>query len=333
VRGPVRTAAIRRAQVWRPTNIPALNLAAGPQGHGAFPPGATITCDYVEKRTEGHSPKFFCAPPSGDELKVKFGRDNGEVYAEVAATRLLWALGFGADAMYSVKVVCRGCPARLGGTPMDGLDRRLFDPAAVERKMPGKEIVTKDKQGWAWQELDLVDEETSGGAPRAHRDALKLVAALLQHSDSKPAQQRLACLDDVFVADAPCVHPFMLINDLGQTFGRANTFNRDVIGSANFARWSATPVWRDKTGCVANLSGSLTGTLTYPRISEEGRQFLAGLLVQLSDAQIDDLFEAARVFLRPRAPDSKERVSASVDEWREAFKRKREEIVNRRCEN
>jgi hypothetical protein len=37
-------------------------------------------------------------------------------------------------------------------------------------------------------------------------------------------------------------------------------------------------------------------------ISEEGRLFLAGLLTPLSDQQLRDLFEAARVNLRPRAP-------------------------------
>ena len=42
--------------------------------------------------------------PTGEEVKVKFGENNGEVHGEVAATRLLWALGFGADVMYPVRV-------------------------------------------------------------------------------------------------------------------------------------------------------------------------------------------------------------------------------------
>src|SRR5437870_2683739 len=64
--------------------------------------------------------------------------------------------------------------------------------ASVQRKLPGTDIETADIKGWAWPELDLV--ETSAGAPRAQRDALKLLASLIQHTDSKPEQQRLICL-------------------------------------------------------------------------------------------------------------------------------------------
>ena len=97
-----------------------------------------MVCDYVEKKMTGHSPKFTCVIAPDDEVKLKFGRDNGEVYGEVAATRLLWALGFGADTMYPVKVLCRKCPLRLGGTPHNGrLDEMLFDTAAKSPRILG----------------------------------------------------------------------------------------------------------------------------------------------------------------------------------------------------
>ena len=49
--------------------------------------------------------------PVGEELKVKYGRRNPEPWAEVAATRLLSALGFGADRMYVVaRVHCLAGP-------------------------------------------------------------------------------------------------------------------------------------------------------------------------------------------------------------------------------
>ena len=87
---------------------------------------------------------------------MKYGRTNGEVYAEVAATRLLWALGFGADPMYPVRVSCRGCPAIYGGRPRH---RRqvVFDPAAIERKMKGTELEWNDTVGLVVVELDLED--------------------------------------------------------------------------------------------------------------------------------------------------------------------------------
>jgi hypothetical protein len=261
-------------------------------------------------------------------LKVKFGGTNGEVYGEVAASRLLWALGFGADHMYPVTVNCRGCPAEFNGIIRDNGDR-VFDPATVERKMPG--AVISDE--WSWRQLDEIDEE-KGGAPLAHRDALKLMAVFLQHSDNKPAQQRLICLggDGELPAGAPCEKPFVLMQDVGITFGRATKFNGNTPSSLNLAGWSSTPVWKSATGpCVGNLAKSFTGTLGEPVISEDGRRFLADLLQQLTDGQIHDLFEVSRVSLRLREPGNATSGFPTVDEWVTVFKQKRDEIVNRRC--
>jgi len=224
-------------------------------------------------------------------------------------------------------VICHGCPETFGGIARENGDR-VFDPAAIERKMPGAVI----SDAWSWKELDLIDEE-SGGAPRFQRDALKLMAVLIQHTDTKPEQQRFLCLGvDEIAPGADCRRPLMLVQDVGVTFGRANTFNENPTGSVNLAGWSTTPVWKTATGaCVGNLPKSFTGTLDDPVISERGRQFLAGLLQQLSDRQITDLFEAARVTLRVREPGDPLSGFATSEEWAAAFKQKRAEIVNRRC--
>jgi hypothetical protein len=323
-----RADAIARAQVWTPTRVAAMDVKAGPKVTGGFPFHATIFCDYTAKDMSGMSPKFACLRGEADDLKVKYGGTNAEVYAEVAATRLLWALGFGADAMFPVRVICRGCPPDLAGISRAG-DEWLFDPATIERKR-GREF---DDEGWHWRELETVDAGR-GGAPRAHRDALKLLAVFLQHTDSKPQQQRLACLDavprGVDKDSAPCRQPFMMINDLGLTFGRANMFNANDK-AMNLVEWAATPIWKPGKPCVGNLPRSMTGTLVDPEIGEEGRQFLAGLLTQLTDAQIRALFEVSRVTLRVREPGNARSGLSTVDEWVAAFKAKRVDIVDRRC--
>src|SRR5262245_25635808 len=94
-----RASVIARSRVWTPTDIRAIDFQRGPQGRGSFPFHATVHCDYVDKTLEGHSPKFTCRIGPDDEVKVKYGGRNGEVYGEVLATRLLWGLGFGADRM------------------------------------------------------------------------------------------------------------------------------------------------------------------------------------------------------------------------------------------
>lgn len=80
-----RKAVLSRAEVWRHTNVRAMDLKRGPQQPGAFPFGATVVCSYRDKQLEGSSPKFACVVGSDDEVKVKFGGANGEVYGEVLA--------------------------------------------------------------------------------------------------------------------------------------------------------------------------------------------------------------------------------------------------------
>src|SRR5262249_3092292 len=154
----------------------------------------------------------------GDVVKVRYGPHNGEVQGSVLATRLLWALGFAADRVYPVRVTCRGCSS-------DPWERRgrvsgehVFDPAVIEREPLGYERREgKKKAEWAWWELDLVDE-SQGGAPVQQRDALKLLAVFMQHTDTKPEQQRLLCLPAGFAASGRCDRPFMMLHDVGLTF-------------------------------------------------------------------------------------------------------------------
>jgi hypothetical protein len=312
----VRLATLRRAQVWHATDVAAMDIVAGPNDAGAFPPGATVTCTYLKKQMHGRSPKFACVVPPDDELKVRYGTSNGEVFATVAATRLFWALGFGAEHVYPVHVRCQGCPAQLTDT----------ETASIERKVHDKDIESSDGSGWSWPELDLVDAG-AGGAPRAQRDALKLLAVLLQHSDSKPEQQRLVCLSHQD-GQEPCREPFLMVHDLGNTFGRANAWNRNPISSVNFDEWRGTRVWKDRAKCIAGMTESYSGTLGDPKISEAGRRFLADLLVQLTDAQLHDLFTVARFPERRSVATG----GKQVDDWVAVFKQKRDDVVNNVCQ-
>jgi len=329
-----RVTIIQHAQVWTPTTVSEMDLRLGPQGEGAFQPNAAVSCDYVEEKLDGSSPKFDCRLDDGSVVKVKYGL-GGEVQGEVLSTRLLWALGFGADRMYPAVVTCRGCSVDPWNKRRSVAETHVFERAVIERKAAGRAIETKKTKGWAWPELEFVDR-TLGGAPIEQRDALKLLAVFIQHSDSKPEQQRLACLgrhdevDEEGNRAGLCAKPFMLLNDVGQTFGKANLYNRDNVSAANFEGWSKTKVFENGEACVGNISLSGTGTLDHPKISEAGRAFLTGLMTQLTDGQLHDLFEVARVELRSRKPGSGE-APASIDEWVAAFKNKRDEIANRRC--
>ena len=80
----------------------------------------------------------------------------------------------------------------------------------------------------------------------------------MQHTDSKAEQQRLVCLDGTKPAHGAepatdkdkkekndegietCAAPFMMINDLGLTFGQASLMNTNEKSSPNFDRWTKT---------------------------------------------------------------------------------------------
>jgi hypothetical protein len=308
-----RLAILSRASIWEARDTPSLDVRTGPPGKGGFAPDEVVACDYVGQPVTGHSPKFTCAIDKTEHVKVKFGAENGEAYAEVAATRLLWLLGFYADRMYPVHVRCHGCPKKVGGTATEDPDVVDIPLAAIEREAKGLEVQLEKRRGWEWGELDIAK-----GSTRAQRDALKLLTAMIQHTDSKSEQQRLLCPDD------DCDHPIAMINDLGLTFGKASLYNANNPSSTNLQAWSKTPVWDGKSGCVANIVRSYTGTLDHPHISEEGRAFLAQRLQALSDEQLHDLFAIARF---------DKRRGDSIDAWVAAFKEKREAIQSRQCDN
>jgi hypothetical protein len=328
-----RQQAITRAGVWSPTDIPSLDLKAGPDANGRFTSNEWVTCEYKEKEKQsGHSPKFACATSPGHEVKVKYGLRNAEVFGEVLSTRLFWALGFAADRMYPVRVRCRGCPEdpskslEIAGKVVE------FDPAAIERKLPGRPMETKADSGWEWPELEDIGPDAPPGA-RAQRDALKLLAAFVQHTDNKAANQRLLCPEGEEVGRTGCRRPVLMISDLGLTFGQASLMSRNK-SSVSLEDWRQVPMWKDRARCVAELKGSFTGSFSSPKIREAGRAFLASLLVQLSDAQLRDLFVNARVKRRssnPSADPDKDAPLARVDEWVTAFKLKRAQIADHRC--
>jgi len=301
-----RAAALRSARVWQPpaAPIPQARLDLNPLDAGVLSETATVECRLVVKTMSGTTPKFDCELPGREVLRVKYGRGNPELNAEIAATRLLSTLGFGADRMYVVsKVRCAGCtrfPFQslkcLGETRLEkacfpgGIDyssRTDFDTVSIERRLEGRRLESVPDQGWAWYEIDQIDE-AAGGSPRAHVDALKLVAVLLAHWDNKAENQRLICLPGADQPDGGCAKPIAILQDLGASFGPTKL---------DLHNWRSTPIWADPRSCRVSMEQLPWGGGTFPEqnISEAGRLFLLSLLEQLSASQLRDLFAGARV--------------------------------------
>lgn len=331
----IRDDALARARVWRQPADPIdrVDLTRNPGDGDPLDPTQPISCKFLPRATRGTTPKFDCILPGGEVVKVKYG-GTAESHAEVAAARLLAALGFGSDRMYVVpRVRCFGCPispfrtyqalelARLDGTYTRRIDYahyRDFEWPAVERRFKAASIDTPEVKGWGFYELDKVDP-ARGGSTRAHVDALRLMAVFLHHWDNKAENQRLVCLAaPEGDRNAPCPSPFAFLQDLGSSFGPHKV---------NLESWSTRRVWSDAASCELNMKDMpfAGATFTTVRITEEGRRFLAGELRQLSEPQIRALFTAARF------PEyhSRREAGADVANWVRAFQQKVREIADR----
>jgi hypothetical protein len=174
----------------------------------------------------------------------------------------------------------------------------------------------------------------------------------VQHGDCKPEQQRLVCvpggavrrtsgglsqdLDADQEADGPgyvCQSSFALIDDLGATFGGAGAFTGSGA-KMSLSHWAKKPVfdpatYRETGGAcrgVLTPSMSCSGGIENPVITEAGRQFLLNRLQQLSDAQLHDLFVAARV-----TDFCDDAADCGVEAWVAVFKDKVRQIATHPC--
>jgi hypothetical protein len=312
-----RIDALRRAIIWAP---PAVPIESADLSHTPGELGDEVRCRVRVDELNGTTPKFECELPDGEVVKVKYS--GAEPYGEVAASRLLRALGFGADTVFFAKRVrCYGCPwfpyptikvitligaEKLFARGLD-YDRAVdFEWAAIERKFAGEVIATPTVRGWAFYELAKVPT-----ASRVHADALTLMAVFLAHWDNKTQNQRLVCLSGEPGPDGRCARPFAMLQDVGATFGPRKT---------DLSAWRQAPIWKDRPSCTVSMKTMPHGGATFvdTKISEQGRRFLADRLTRLSDAQIDALFRGARV----------DQHDGTIPEWTALFKARVQAIAS-----
>jgi len=326
---------IRRSQVWQPIDAASLDLYRGPKDPSSVPldeasvSGKPLDCEYIPwgpqnvKHTDSKTPKFACRLPNGEKIKVKYDLKNRELFSEIIGTRLAWATGFMADAVYAVSLNCKNCPrdpwAAKNGETGPG---QFYQLAAVEREVAGRSIKVGDDSGFDFKEVDRISE-AEGGAPRAHVDALKLLATLVYYNDAKPENQRIVCPLEAITPDGRCSQPYMMLDDMGATFLGGGGFFGGSGDKASLKGWSKRSVFKDRA-CTGNVPGDSNSTLRSPRISEAGRAFLAQQLTELRKNKLVDIFRAAHVEQVPGEGNSPEA-------WAAALEKKIAEIVNTRC--
>ena len=290
IRAHLRDEALGHART-RLGDIDHRRLTSAPPDPAGVLTNDTVTCQFVPHVPDGTTFKFDCALANGEVVRVKYGHEP-EIHAEVAATRLLAALGYAADHVFLVpRLRCYGCPRNpfvtmhvldvFRAAPVPEDDYAQFEWAAVERKFDAPPIEDDTRKGWAWWELKNVS------APAEDLDALRLLAVFLAHWDNKADNQRLVCMDRGYVPGAPCRDPLLMLNDVGATFGP---------GKVNLSQWRETPVWIDRATCTVSMKMMPFGGATFPdwRVTDAARRRVARALASFGDEELRQWFRAAR---------------------------------------
>lgn len=282
-------------------------------------------------------------PIDADQVKINYlvppypnhSRRDNEVFTQVAATRLLWALGFPADAQYSVLAVnCVGCSAdpfkdNLKENAAALRDRPVaFRIAAVERLFPGDALEVEDDDTWSW-----TDAAQLYGGPSWSRDqkvafdAYRLALGMLGYHNPLDSQNRLVCAEwkDGAGASRVCTRVVMMVQDVGSTFGKPGSFGNS---RGDFSDWQTQRVFADANRC--ELQYPLKGDAT---VLEEARALLARRLDALDRGRVRAIFHAARFDMMDlkqlnglRHSGGADPGQAAVDEWTNAFMQRAAEV-------
>jgi hypothetical protein len=283
---------------------------------------------------------------AADQVKINYllppyphhsSRDN-EVFTQVAATRLLWALGFPADYQYSALAVnCVGCSAdpfkdnqkENTATPRDRAV--AFRISAVERLFPGDALEVGSDDTWSWSDAaQLYGGSSWSRDQKVGYDAYRLALGMLAYHNALASQNRLVCAEWKNEGAGPkvCTRVVMMVQDVGSTFGKPGSFGNS---RGDFNDWESQRVFADASRC--ELRFPLRGDAT---VLEDARALVARRLESLDRERVKAIFRAARFDmmdlkqlsgLRHGGSDPGQ---AALDQWTDAFLQRAAEIRNAR---
>ncbi|HET9399965.1 MAG TPA: hypothetical protein VFO34_03355 [Candidatus Acidoferrales bacterium] len=189
-------AAAMPAVLWRdPGDVSSLDLTGGPGGRDKAPkPGDRFT--FVKEDMNGTSTKFYVKDSSGVEWLVKVGE---EVHAETAATRIVWATGYFADADYYLDSIhVDDMPKLKHGK---GHKKVTSDIREVRLKLQNSK--EKSIGNWSWYDNPFAGTREFNG--------LRVMMALINNWDLTEVNNKIYPMES---------EREFVVSDLGATFGK-----------------------------------------------------------------------------------------------------------------
>ena len=253
----------QNAKLWEQVNIPERDLYNGPGGREMQPDLSSVT--FVSVDTNGHNKKYRIKDAAGREWVAKLGR---EARPETAAVRILWGIGYKTEINYLAPTIT--IPGK--GT---------FENVRLEARP--KHIKRLDQ--WSWRDNPFVGTNELQG--------LKIMMVFFLNWDLLDMQNKV-----LSVSNGGSVEHDYIISDLGATFGKVGNNNLPLF--FRLGRTTDKPEVWSNAGFIKDVkdgklefdfkgkSRDLMSDITVA----QGR-WLAGLLLQLTDKQIEDTFRAA----------------------------------------
>jgi hypothetical protein len=246
------------AVIWRePTDIKTRDLYWGPGGQEDAPKGSLT---YIQEKFNGVNPKFDVRDEDGIRWGVKFGK---EARPEVAATRLVWAVGYFTNEDYYIHdLPTKGLPQLSRG--QEYMSHGQIADARLKRHLKGEHKIAD----WSWDHNPFV------GTKELH--GLEIMMEIICNTDLKPANQH--------VYDEKGIEQRYIAADIGSAFGKAGkTLGRS---KGNLADYLSEPL-------IKNVASDYVDFWHFKHIPKTDAEWIGGWLAQLSDEQISDCFRAA----------------------------------------
>ncbi|MFY9611469.1 MAG: hypothetical protein WAU45_23015 [Blastocatellia bacterium] len=247
--------------LWRePSDIASRNLYLGPGGEAMKPELNKVT--FIEEKESAGAAKFRVRDGSGREWMVKIG---GQAQAEVAASRIVWAVGFYSDVTYFVpRVEIEGKPA--------------FDNARFEARPKG----IKRLGEWMWDDNPFTGTTELQG--------LRVLLALLDNWNLKNENTKV-----LFVREDEAGRSELryIISDFDARFDRTGVspglWSKDTLSKPDNSKGKF--IEKVKDGLVDfNYAGRHKERLS--GITAAQARWIGSWLARLSDQQIKDALRA-----------------------------------------
>jgi hypothetical protein len=229
---------------------------------------------FVEGNSSGTQPKLVVTDASGARWDVKLGE---EVHSEVAASRLVWALGYFVDELYFVPEGVVAGVRDLGRASEHIDEGGRFRDARFERR---QEHQTPADRGWSFTANPFLNSRELSG--------LKILMTLLGNWDVE-GERNNRVVDVRAPGHEP--HRRFFVGDLGATFGRMGR------RMTNHSKWQLEHYRHegfvdevDDDSVELDFDGLESEMDTIPL---DHARWFAGLLGQLTPTQVRQAFEAA----------------------------------------